>query len=173
MWPFGMKPKPSSDPVSLASCEVDENNPLNGVRVEGESFVFDDVPEVMDLANEGDEKTAQRIEKLRSLYPEEKFHKHFCRVLNRVGRSKGLSSLEISQDDEDMRDACAIVYRRLANSALAPAMEFISDDAFEDVMVLSFAFGPLAWNVYEEVQAKRKTQNVQFEETQGMENGKS
>lgn len=109
---------------------------------------------------DGDREGRLSTDDVKRFYTEDKFHNHVVKICAFVGKKKGYQSLQIDQGDEAFRAAVEVVYRRLADSAIAPLLERLGDQALEDVVILAIGFGPVVKGVMQEKVAKRKAAGV-------------
>jgi len=133
-----------------------EKNPLEGVTVEGNRFQFEGT-----AANDNEKAFEgggrERVETaIRRLYSDERFHGNVVSLLSWVGRKRRLNSIKISQDDEDFKSACDVVYNRLMDGPFGPLLDKISDAALEDILVCAAGFGPVAFAAMAEIRTNKK-----------------
>jgi hypothetical protein len=135
-----------------------EYNPFDGVEIENGEVVFGashggDGDE--DDGGDGGDRSAI-IEACLRRYPPETLARHLAGLLGYIGRRKDLDSLQGLETDEDFRLAAGVVHRRLAGSALGPVLARLSDQAFEDFILLAVGFGPVAFAAMRETAEKKK-----------------
>lgn len=164
MWPFKQKEQDiqpletnNQDIEDLATSEPDE---WSTVRVEGSRIIFDDQPigtaEPVNVSSSTE--ISERVkDDILAKYPLEKFHASVIRIAHFVSKVGKLKSLDLDKNDEDFFAACEVIHRRLANPALEPVLEFMSNDDIQDIFVLYYGFGPIVSDVYAEIKAKKAT----------------
>nr|BDD44505.1 hypothetical protein 5 [Moraxellaceae bacterium] len=152
---FGMNKK-AETPSNSTGEQGKAPDPLGGARVENGRVVFDAGAGLGPVANENDGGRKVGVEDVKKLYTNEKFHRHVVRALQFIGRKKGYKSLQVDEGDPDFRDAVEVVYRRFADSALAPVMDKLGEQAVADIIIVSIGFGPLAKNVAAEHLEKKR-----------------
>lgn len=159
-WFKKAEPEPETN-SSPSGEEEGPQNPLEGMRVVNGEVVFDGG----EAANEnGGHESRISTEDVKRFYTEDKFHNHVVKVCAFIGRKKGYQSLQISEGDEAFRNAVEVVYRRLSDSAIAPLLERLGDQALEDAIIVAIGFGPVVKGVMQEKVAKRKAAGAPVKE---------
>lgn len=158
---FGMfrkNPVIQSETGSLTDGEGGYN-PLSGLRIENDSVVYiTGHVEQLDSFNDNEEtEDRSRLhDTVMRLYGPEKFTRHVCGVLGWVGRKKGLQSLQVDPADEDFGAALAVVHRRLMDGPLGPVINRLSDQAFEDLLIITVGVAPVVVATVQEVANKKR-----------------
>ncbi|WP_139135066.1 hypothetical protein [Magnetovibrio blakemorei] len=152
---FGMNKKAEVETDGPLAGEAEDvpQSPLFGARVVDGEVVF----EGGEAANENDEPQGRiTTDDVKRFYTEDKFHNHVVKTCAWIGRKRGYKSLQIDAGDEEFRASVEVVYRRLADSAIAPLLERLGSQALEDAIILFIGFGPVVKGVLNEKMEKRK-----------------
>lgn len=140
---------------SASAGEPEAAGPLDGVRVEGGRFVFEGEP-FEETAGAGDGSGGVTIDRLKALYPPEKFHKHLIDALGATGRRYGYQSLHVDTSDEAFRAASDEIYRYLADSPFSAALEWMGDEHLQRLFIVAYGTAPIVVGVWRERKAKRR-----------------
>lgn len=131
---------------------TDEATPLDHLTVQDGRVVADGA-----AGDAGSDPQRDRVESaVRRLYDHGRFHRHFCGILRWTGRRKGLASLQVDPADADLQAATEVVYRRLMDGPLGSILEYLSDDAVEDLVVVAAGLGPVALGAAQEIADKKR-----------------
>lgn len=147
---FGMGKK-KTEQTKTGNEEDIPKGPLDDVQLIGEEFVFN-------AANDNEQEPEKRFdgEDLLRVVSPERFNGIVIRVLGYVGRKTAYDSLQIDETDEDFQRAVEVCYRRLSDSAVGPVIDKLSDQAIEDILIITMGFGPVVKEVMKEHSQKKK-----------------
>ncbi|MGB0749705.1 MAG: hypothetical protein ACPGO3_13255 [Magnetospiraceae bacterium] len=133
-----------------------ERGLFDAVRYEGRMVIIDD-----DRApGDPEERAAETRGRVASLYGPDRLHRHVVWVLGAYGKRKGYHSLQVDESDEAFRNACEVLHRRVLAHVPDQVLEYLSDQAIEDIVVVSLGFGPVVTDYVQEKRAKGRRAHV-------------
>jgi len=130
-----------------------EAGPLDGVTMEGGAYVFGN--EEAETSKDSETKKRFRATIIR-IVPAGAVHGFMRGVYRSIGNKYELSSLTISEDDKNFKEACDYLYRDLESSVFGPIINHFSDEALDKFVVYLFGFGAPIWLAMDEAKERKK-----------------
>ena len=145
----------------------EDYNPLSHIRIVNDAVTFVEGGNLSGEDNDNLEASGRLHDTVMRLYGPERFTRHVCGVMGWVGRKKGLQSLQVSEADEDFAAALGVIHRRLMDGPAGEFLNHLSDQAFEDLLIIAVGVGPVAVGAFKEVADKKKGGSPQGGPPQG------